>query len=402
MSDNLTKVFAHDLRVGMRVCKLDRSWLDTPFIMQGFVVEDSEDVDTIAQYCEFVWVDNTEPLVKRSEGVQSSSHNQTRYSVSVSEEHKKTLSAFRQARSLTKSFLSETRLGATLDSDQAKNTVDVCVKSVLRHPDALLWMTKMREENDYTSDHCLNVCVLAVAFGRYLGIEEDKLQNLGLCGLLHDLGKMRVPESIVNKPGKLTDKEMQMMKAHTVHGRNLLSSSPHLYSGTIDVAYSHHERVDGKGYPRRLSGEKISRYAKIISIVDAYDAITAKRCYSPARTSSEALRCIYEERGKQFDEELAIAFIKMVGLYPPGSIVELSNGQVGLVMESNQHLKHLPKVMIILNKHKERLTQFKPVDLAGISIGDVSKDYLIQKVWLDGSFGLYIKDFQKAGLIFQY
>ena len=405
---NLTKVAVGDLRVGMNIAQLDRPWLDTPFIMQGFEVEDREDINTIAEYCDFVWVDNIDPMQATpiTAGVATATaapFDPSLYATTdLQQEHKKTVRAFRQARSITKSLLDEVRLGGALDSEQARNTVDDCVKSVLRHPDALLWMSKMREENDYTSDHCLNVCVLAIAFGRHLGMQEEDLQNLGLCGLLHDLGKMRVPQEVVNKPGLLTDKEMRMMKAHTVHGRNLLLSAQNIYAGTIDVAYNHHERIDGEGYPRKLKGDAISRFAKIISIVDAYDAITAVRCYSPAKTSTQALKIIYEERGKQFDHNLSLSFIKMIGLYPPGSIVELYSGVVGLVIESNQHMRHLPKVILVLDENKKPVTREKLIDLSLISSGELSKDFLIRKVWLDGKFNIRIKDYQNRGLTLKF
>ena len=116
----------------------------------------------------------------------------------------------------------------------------------------MLWMSRIREQHNYTVEHSLNVCVLAIAFGRYLGLDELELNQLGLCGMLHDVGKMRIPEEILNKAGDLNDAEWQVMQQHAVFGRDLLVSTPDIYSGAIDVAYSHHERVDGKGYPRGL------------------------------------------------------------------------------------------------------------------------------------------------------
>lgn len=396
-----------DLRIGMYVSRLDRPWLDTPFIMQGFLLETSEDIDIIAEYCEFVFVDNTVPdgALPLSSGVGTATSSRIQPpqpSGSVQEEHKKTYRAFRKARSLTKSFLDEVRLGGALDTSKAKQTVNDCVQSVLRQPDALLWMSKMREENEYTSDHCLNVCVLSVAFGRHLGMVEGELQNLGLCGLLHDVGKMRVPVHVLDKPGKLTTKEMRMMMAHTVHGRNLLLSTPHIFAGSIDVAYSHHERIDGKGYPRKLAGKSISRFSRIISIVDAYDAMTATRCYSEAMTSTDSLKVIYAERGKQFDDELSIAFIKMIGLYPPGSLVELYTGELAFVIEANHSLRHLPKVILALDADKQRLKKQKILDLSDIVGGELDKKYLIKKVWLDGSFDVSIREFLDKGLLLKF
>lgn len=404
------KMLVGDLRVGMYVSELDRPWLDTPFIMQGFILETSDDIDVVAEYCDFVWVDSNIPdgavalnTGKNASATASSAPAQTYTpTASIQEEHKTAYRAFRQARSLTKSFLDEVRLGSGVDTSQAKDTVNDCVQSVLRNPDALLWMSKMREENEYTSDHCLNVCVLSVAFGRHLGLSEEELQSIGLCGLLHDVGKMRVPADVLNKPGALTDKEMRMMKAHSVHGRNLLMSTPNIFPGTIDVAYSHHERIDGKGYPRKIDGSSISRFSRIVAIVDAYDAMISTRCYSQAKTSTDALKIIYEQRDKQFDKELALSFIQMIGLYPPGSLVELYSGELGFVVEANQKHRHLPKIILVLNENKERYEKQKVIDLESIVNEELDKKYLIKKVWLDGSFDVSIREFINKGLVLKF
>ncbi len=403
MVDVKKKIHVGDLRVGMYVCELDREWLDTPFIMQGFLIEDPEDIDIISEYCEWVYIDTSysEKISSKSSntGTASFASNALPPQVSLEDEHKQAYQSFRKARSITRSLLDDIRLGGALDSQAAKETVSDCVKSVLRHPDALLWMTKIREEREYTAEHCLNVCILSIAFGKELGMNPQELENIGLCGFLHDVGKMRVPVEIIDKPAALTPKEMRMMKAHTVHGRNLLLSTSSLYTGAIDVAYSHHERMDGQGYPRKLPAAGISYYARIVTLVDAYDAMTADRCYSPAKTSTEALKIIYNGRGKQFDEKLALKFIKTIGLYPAGSIVELFSGEVAIVIETNQRMRHLPKVIIILDSNKELLKKEKVADLSAIEDGTLPKRYLIKQVWRDGSFGIQLREYQKNGLI---
>ena len=402
------KIHASELRVGMYVSKLDKDWLDTPFIMQGFVIEDPEDVSIVCDYCEYVWVDKDyqEMGSKHSSNVGTATRSRApaRYTVesTFGEEYEKAYKSFRHARTVTCDLLDTVRLGEAIDGDAAKKTVNEVVSSVLRHPDAMLWLSKIREESRYTSDHCLNVCVLAVAFGRQLNLDESELEKLGLCGLLHDVGKMRVPAEILHKPSRLTAKEYNLMKAHTVHGRNLLISAKNVYSGSIDVAYSHHERIDGAGYPRKLPGSGISKFTRIISIVDAYDAMTADRCYSKARTSTEALKVIYSERGKQFDEKLALEFIKTIGLYPPGSIVELHSGEVAFVIESNSNRRHLPKVLLILDADKSKREKEKVLDLSSIEHGELSKKFLIKHVWADGTFGLSIADYKDKGLLLKF
>lgn len=398
------RIHVSDLRLGMYVTKLDKDWLDTPFLMQGFYIEEPDDINVVAEYCEYVWVDSHErdSYSKQSSGVGTASFAPVKtieYTSPVLEEHRRVFKTFNRARNITKSLLDDIRLGGALDAGQAKETVDACVQSVLRHPDALLWMSRIREESEYTSEHCLNVCILAITFGRHLGFDAQDLEKIGLCGLLHDVGKMRVPHDILNKPGKLDDKEYSLMKSHTVHGRNLLLAANSIYSGAIDVAYSHHEKVDGTGYPRKISAAGISKFAKIIAIVDAYDAMTANRCYSRAVTSTEALKRIYKDRGKHFDEILAIQFIKAIGLFPSGSIVELYNGEIGIVIETNQKRRHLPKVILVRNSNKEPRTKETIVDLSLVESGEVSKQYLIKKVWPDGTFGVSLRDYQKKGLV---
>lgn len=404
---NQKKIHVGELRVGMFVSKLDRDWLDTPFIMQGFLIESLEDIDIVSEFCEYVWVDAVQSRragPSSGPGSATSAPVPTHYihDVPLREEQQKVLGIYREARSITKSMLNGIRLSGSIDTAQAKATVNDCVNSILRNPDALMWMAKIRDESEYTAEHCLNVCILAVAFGRHLGMDENELQNLGLCGLLHDVGKMRVPPEILHKPARLTPKEMRMMMAHTVHGRNLLLSAKGIYQGAIDVAYSHHERLDGTGYPRKLPGHGISRFSRIIAIVDAYDAMTVDRCYSSAKTSTEALKILYKARGSHFDDELVLQFIKSVGLYPPGSIVELYSGHVGVVVETNRKFRHLPRVVLLLDEQKQTLKKEELIDLSRIESGELNRRYLIKQVWKDKSFGISVAECQQRGLQFAY
>ncbi len=398
------KISVGELRVGMYVSKLDRDWLETPFLMQGFLLECQADIDTVTEYCEHVWVDAVQPTWVPPEERSSlpPAKKRTTYTnkVSARDEHKHAAGVFREARRLTKSLVDDLRLGGVIDTTQAKNTVKACVDSILRNPDALLWMTKIRTQDNYTAEHSFNVCILSIALGRHLGLCESDLEKIGLCGLLHDVGKIRVPPKVLNKPGKLDKKEWNMMRAHVIHGRNLLLSTPGITHAAVDVAYSHHERMDGEGYPRKLKAAGISYFSRIIAIVDAYDAMTAKRCYAPAMSTTKALKIIYSERGTHFDSELALAFIKSVGLYPPGSMVELKNGMVGLVLEANRERRHLPKV-ILLKQGSEPLKREKIVDLMQIENGKLEEDYLIRDTLPDGSFGIFVGEYREKGLIFK-
>lgn len=400
------KIHISELKIGMFVSKLDRDWQETPFLMQGFMIESLDDIDIVAEYSQHVWIDAVReqwvPPEERGVAGPSKAKSQTYINkIEAQKEHAAALGVFREAKKLTKTLLDDVRLGGVVNTEEAKATVKDCVSSILRNPDALIWMSRMRNEDEYTSEHCLNVCILAIAFGRHLGMSEAELEKLGLCGLLHDVGKMRVPPQILNKHDQLTDKEFNIIKAHTVHGRNLLMSSPGIPHIIVDVAYSHHERIDGTGYPRKLKAAGISDFARIISIVDSYDAMTADRCYSRAIPSTDALKRIFQERGTQFDERLALEFIKCVGLYPPGIIVELVNGLIGIVLESNHRYRHLPKIITVKDLNQP-LEKEQVINLDEVEKKTLDKSFLIKRALCDGSYGIRIRDYREKGVSFVY
>lgn len=400
-SEKTVKIHISELKIGMFVSQLDRPWLETPFLMQGFVVETLEDIDTIAEYSEHVWVDAvTEEWVPPEQRAQlKSKAKKVNYinKVDARAEHVAAVDTYKSARRLTRTLLDDIRLGGVINTEQAKSTVKDCVHSILRNPDALLWMSKIRSQDEYTAEHCLNVCILAIAFGRHLGMSESDLEKLGLCGLLHDVGKMRVQPEVLHKPSALNEKEQAAMRAHATHGRNLLMASPGIPNSTVDVAYSHHEKVDGTGYPRGLKAAGISELAKIISIVDAYDAMTADRCYSPSIPSTEALKIIFKDRGTHFDDRFALEFIKSVGLYPPGTSVELVNGLIGIVFETNTKYRHLPKIVVVKNQDTT-LGKTVLIDLADVEKKKMDKSFLIKRALKEGDFGVFLKDYRDHGL----
>lgn len=400
------KIPVSELKIGMFVSKLDREWLDTPFLLQGFVVETEEDIDVVAEYCEFIWVDETD-LKKPSPAVEhevlTGKKKRTVYKNSApdQEEHRRAIGVYTKTKKITKSILDSVVLQGVINTEEAKSVVNDCVQSVIRNPNALMWMSKVRDADDYTAEHSMNVCIYAISFGRHLGFDSSDLQKLGLCALLHDVGKMRIPLHVLNKPGKLTEKEFKMIQAHTVHGRNLLMASPGMLPAAVDVAYGHHEKMDGTGYPRKIKANGTSTFSRIVAIVDAYDAMTADRCYAPAITPTEALNIIYKDKGTHFDEYLATEFIKCIGVYPPGTVVELKNGQVAIVLAANLKFSRLPRVITVLGADKKPCKE-RIYDLAKINSGELADDFLISKTLVDGSHGVYLRKYKEKGLVISY
>lgn len=402
-NDRSVKIHISELKIGMFISKLDREWLDTPFLLQGFLVETEEDIDVVAEYCKYIWIDEVQhkkPSAAAEHPVLTGSKKPTRYinKVSTQQEHRKAIGIYTNTKRITKSLLDSIALQGVIDTKEAKAVVHDCVQSVIRNPNALMWMSKIREADDYTAEHSMNVCIYAISFGRHLGLDEGDLQKLGLCALLHDVGKMRVPAEVLNKPDKLTEKEFNMIKAHTVHGRNLLMASPGMLPSAIDVAYGHHERMDGNGYPRKIKGSGTSTFTRIVAIVDAYDAMTANRCYAPAITPTEALNNIYKDKGTHFDDRLATEFIRCIGIYPPGTLVELKNGMIAIVLSAHPKYSRLPKVIAVRDSEKA-LCKERIYDLSAVHSGKLDNGYLIVRTLVDGEFGVHLKTYREKGLM---
>lgn len=390
-----------DVQVGMFICALDRPWLETPFILQGFEIRCQEDIDTLREYCKHVYVEKTSALAayqlreREAAALKQQSRTTSRKTSEKEFTHAKNLAT--EGRQLTRSFMDDVRLGRAIDVKNVEATVSGCVKSIVHNPDAMMWLAKLRNADEYTSEHSFNVGLLAITFGRHLGLAEEDLQKLGVAGMLHDVGKMRTPPEILNKESKLTPEEFSIMRQHTTRGRDILVAHKNVAAGVVDVAFTHHETLDGTGYPRNVKGKGISEFTKIVSVCDVYDALTSERCYKKGKSSVEAFRILYSGRGKQFDEHLVTEFIECIGLYPPGCIVELMNGSVGIVISINQRQRRLPKVLIVTDEQK-KLKNERVIDLSCVANNATGRGYMIKAVLPNGTLGIRVENYVKRGL----
>jgi HD-GYP domain-containing protein (c-di-GMP phosphodiesterase class II) len=396
------KVSVAGLKVGMYVCELDRPWLETPFILQGFPILSTADIDEIARHCEWVLVEQNEdawsPAEERGQlgtPLQRGTPNPP-HAVARHDEIRNAQVAHGAARTLTRSFMDDVRLGRAIDIREVKTTVSACVKSVLRNPDAMMWMAKLRSKDEYTSEHCVNVGLLAIIFGRALGASEDDLNKLGLAGMLHDIGKMRTPLDILNKNAALTPDEFRVMRAHAQDGRDILLNHKNIYHGAVDVAYGHHEAPDGSGYPRGIKAGGITDFTRIVTLCDVYDAVTSDRVYRRGASSLNALKIIHDAEGTKFDPRLAGEFIECIGLYPPGSVVELHSGEVGLVISTNYRQRHLPKVLLVRDADKQPMPE-RVLILEKLA-ASAQSDQLIKSVLPNGTHGVRVEEFVERGL----
>lgn len=385
----------------MYVSDLDRPWVETPFILQGFKITSIQEIESIAQYCEFVYVEGDEDTWLQAEerAIPSTPTKRTanyNNSASNKQEYARASAAHKNATQLTRSFMDDVRLGKAIDIKEVKATVSECVSSILRNPDAMMWLSKIRQKDEYTSEHSLNVGLLAISVGRHLGASEEDLNKLGLAGMLHDVGKMRTPNDVLNKEGQLTRDEFEIMKSHAQHGRDILMSHKTVFPGAVDVAYSHHESLDGSGYPRKIKASGISDFTRIITLCDVYDAITSERVYKKGRSSLDAIKVLYQNRRAKFDERLVGEFISCIGLYPPGSIVSLKNGMDGIVISTNYRHRHLPKVMVLRDSEKMPIRE-SVMNLEKFA-QEGKQEYMIKTVIPNGSHGIRIEKYIEKGL----
>lgn len=278
------------------------------------------------------------------------------------EELKEAKKVRNEAELLVREFLRDARLGKGIDAEKVTGTVGRMVDSVFRNQDALTSLARLKSFDDYTFAHCVNVCILSLALGRQMELERAELEDLGTGALLHDIGKMLVPDKILNKPGKLTDEEFAIMKSHAELGGEMLSSAK-INSTAMLVASQHHERYDGSGYHKGLAKGKIHIFARIAAVADVYDAMTSKRVYQSGMVPEEALKKLYLMRGTHFQPEIVERFIKCLGIYPIGTFVELNTGELAVVKMVNRSHPMQPRIQLLSDRDKRPCKTAQEVDL---------------------------------------
>jgi len=238
-----------------------------------------------------------------------------------------------EAKLTTQKLMQDVRLGKRMELNQVERTVDKMTDSILRNKDALVSLLRIKEVDEYTYVHSISVSALCISFAQGLDFEAAQIKQIGIGGLLHDIGKMKVPLDILNKPGPLSEKEFQIMKRHVKDGESTLQQYPNLDQSCTCVTSHHHERLDGTGYPEGLKGEQISLFGQIAAIVDIYDALSSERCYKNAMPPTEALKKLYEWSQSYLNRELVEKFVAHLGIYPIGSLVRLENSLLAVVVD---------------------------------------------------------------------
>ncbi|AWF79584.1 diguanylate cyclase [Microbulbifer sp. A4B17] len=392
MAIEQAKISVGDLQRGMFVSKLDRPWTRTPFALQGFYIRDLEEIRQLQKYCRFVYVDVHKTVgsagvtLRRLLGgsdtsARGRSSGRTAVTIPckpVTVSHKKyppPQPAQREASNARKlhgqilygmsevmGFVANNR---PIPVQQVNQVVEDLVESVLRSPDAFAWLARVRDKDEHTYSHSVRASIWAVLFGRHIGLSRSDLLKLGVATLLKDVGKLAIDGEVLQMKQRDPRSELEYRK-FVQHSVKMLSADPQIDPKVIEVISAHCERHDGSGYPEGLRGDRISVLARMCGIVTFYDEATNPRGSSEPVAPSRAVAKLYDLRGIAYQEQLVVEFIQAIGLYPTGTQVELSTGEVGVVVEQTYDRRLRPKVMIVLDGQKQTLSKPRLCDLAEV------------------------------------
>ncbi len=372
----IKKIAIHQLKVGMYVHDLSCHWMDHPFLRNQLpITSDTEIRKIIDAGIHELYIDTSKGLdaddAPTAEQAQTALEKELidiasrqpalTARTSLGEELTRARQIKIQAHQLVRNVMHDARLGKAIELDQVEPVVQNITESILRNPGALTGLLRIKTKDDYTFLHSVSVCTLLVAFCRSAGMDSGLTRQAGLGGLLHDTGKALVPDAVLNKPGRLTDEEFDIIRKHPKDGYDILLKTPGVGDIPLDITLHHHERMDGSGYPDKLPGDKISTLAQMAAIVDVYDAITADRCYHKGMSAAEALRKIYEWSKFHFNPSHVQSFMRCVGIYPVGTLVLLESGRLGVVTEPHEVNLLSPKVNVFFSTKSN--TYIKPMEI---------------------------------------
>lgn len=394
----IKKIPVGRLRPGMFLHNLNAGWMSHPFIRNRFLVADEDIVRKIVEAgIHELYIDTerglddadapTEAEVNRQlmEEMQAAVHDEAPYRcTTVAEELPNARRLRARATRVIRSVMQDVKLGKVINLDEVEDLVNEIIDSILRNDSALLLLLRVRAQNDYTLVHSVAVCTLMVTFCHAQHDDRPTLLQAGIGGLLHDVGKVRIPVEILNKPGRYTEYEYEVMQRHPRHGYELLQGMSGISPEALDIVLNHHERMDGSGYPLGLAGGEISRLARMAAIADVYDAITSDRCYHTALPPTAALKKMWEWSKYHFDPELMRAFMTAIGIYPVGTLVKLESGRIAVVVEPHESEVLKPKVRAFFSTRSNVHIPAQLIDLSrpfGAGGGDRIIGYEDPRKW---------------------
>ena len=384
MSIEEKRILVGLLGKGMFVSRLDRDWVGTPFPFQGFYITSDEDLELLGLYCTSVFVDvqkgasgPDEPLlsmIRPNMPVFPPRHTEYRNTVPMADELPRAKEVRDDVHSFAERLRHDVRNGEKLSPADVQEAMEPMVASLLRNVDAMFWMVGLMRRDSYAYSHAVKCSALAAAFGRHLALPRNVLVEMATGGFLLDIGKATLPPDVFDHPGELTAEARATVRRHVAEGVRVLDEAGIRGEWIRGMVAHHHERHDGSGYPEGLAGNRIPLAGRIGGVIDTYDALASKRPHSPGVARHEALQALYRASGRLYQVEVVEQFLQCLGVYPTGSLVELSTGQVGIVIAQNQSRRLRPRVMLLLDENKQPYSPYRDLDLMADGAADDDPD----------------------------
>ena len=412
-ASKLKKVSVDDLEIGMYVDSLDRPWTETKFMFQGFFITNDWAIDELKRLCKFVYVNplreaeapaaQLNPTPPSTGGYASSSAAtvtrtpvvRERYPVALAVEKEivKAKAIHEEAKAAAKAIFTQMLQNGRLDVELAEHAIKPMLDSMLRNPNAMIWLSRMKQHDSYIFNHSLNTSIWGMAFARHLQMSKDEIYEVGLGCMLFDVGKTQLPLTLLLKAGPLTPEELALARSHVSKSLTILRDMDGITPRVMDLVRNHHERFDGSGYPNGLKGNDIPTVGKLAGMVDTYDALVSFRPHAGERSSHEAIRYIYTLRGTLFQPEVVEQFMQVVGVFPTGSLIELNNGAVGVVIAQNPS-RLRPRIALLLNDKKKRMPYAEVADLLYDNPWADAGKFWIDRCLQVGAYGIDPRELQ--------
>lgn len=391
----LKTISTKELKVGMFIQQMQGAWFDHPFWRKSFLLKDFDDLSKLlASNIASVQIDTEKSLVAVGDEVVTDtlvndavggfaiteSAKAGTQRVPASEEYHTAINLINTSKASVQRMFGEARMGKAMNAEDALPLVNDIMASVSRNQGVITSLVRLKSKDDYTYMHSVAVSALMIALARELRLNEEQTRQAGLAGLYHDVGKMAIPDDILNKPAGLSDEEFIMMRKHSEFGHAILSRSKQIDEVCLDVCLHHHEKIDGTGYPHKMKGSEISLFAKMGAVCDVYDAITSNRPYKAGWEPGVSLHRMAQWTG-HFDQDILKAFVKCIGIYPIGSLVKLKSGRLAVVIDQNEASLLTPVVKVIFSTKSKLRIQPEIVHLAKIGGRDEILGHEDPRVW---------------------
>jgi|GEM_PF-207104 len=414
------KLSVYELSIGMYICRLDRPWASTDYPLEGFYITSKDEIYKLFELCEHVYIDQQlshENIPLKPKNRRKSKNNtrsttakrttrvKTDYPLRIKDQKsysiyrpfkKEVSNAKKRHRDLTKSinsFFNKITEQKVPQIEPIKKVVAQTVDSIVANPDAMMWLVRTKKSDDYGYNFVLKQTIWALAIARQIGMNKSDMQHLALASILSAIGKNKIPLKIVQKEPHFNAKEFNQFKQHVDYSVNMLQQMKNIPPQVIMIVAGHCEFINGTGYPKGLSGRQIPVSSQILGLSSFYESLSCPRDIHSATSPNEAIDIVFEQRDKKFHKELVEHFIQAIGIYPSGTLVQLNNGEVAVIVDHSEDARLTPKVMILRNKQNLKPKKQKVIDLL-----KYQDKFAIQQSLPVGSYGIVNEEITDAVL----